>query len=136
MTCCHRQNARLFLDNNETAVLIDNLYVAALELLLVALSTRYGHLHARLQLIVELGNRLAVHPDALSLKRRLDLRLGLFDILQQEIEKSLRFLDFKMIVFAVLICIVSHILATKLVQIEQNAKGIKKKIIRNNLPNS
>ena len=103
MTCRHRQNAWLFLDDNEPAVFIDNLHVTTLELLLVALRSRHSHLHTRLQLIVELRHRLAVYPDTLSLKRRLDLCLGLLDILQQKIQKSLLFMDFKVVVLALLI---------------------------------
>ena len=108
MSCCHRQDAYGFLDDDEPAVLIDNLHVTATERLLVALRLRHCHLHTWLQQIVKLRDRLAIHLDALSLQRLFDFRPALLDVFQQELQQRLGIRHLKVVVFPLLIYYILH----------------------------
>ena len=77
VTSRHRQDTGILLNHNQPAVFIDNLHIAALEPLLVALRLAHSNLHASLKLIVELGHRLTVNLDTTPLERCLNLRTTL-----------------------------------------------------------
>ena len=104
----HRQDSRLFLHDDEPAIFIDNAYIAAAERLLVALGLAHSHLHAGLQQVAKLRHSLAVHLDALTLQRLLDLGAALLHVLQQKLQKRLLTTYGIMVVFSLLLCVVSH----------------------------
>ena len=100
VTSRHRQDACLLLHDDEPPVFVHDLHPAALETLLVALRLTHRHLHPRLQREVELAHGLAVHLDAATRQRRLDLRLRLRHILYQPLQQRLLFLHHIVLIVA------------------------------------
>ena len=107
MACSHRQDSHILLNDDEPAIFVDHLHIAALELV-VLLGLAHGNLCTRVKLIVELRRHLSVHLDAATLQRSLDLRLRPFQMSQQPFEQGCFLLDYIVVVTIGIVRITLH----------------------------
>lgn len=75
MTGSHREDADIFVNDDKVAVFVYDADISVFEGLDITFRLADTNLHARLQVIVEAGDGLAVDTDASSLKGRLDFSL-------------------------------------------------------------